>query len=124
MKASYWDGIKDSRQYFERVVYEDSSFVDSLYQIALYHLRCSDDSAEALKHPEKALELEPENREVLRLIRIYYLHHPKDYLAKLHLEKAKRCLPENDPRIPFYFGILYDPYWSSVKEVDRWVSKL
>jgi len=116
IKVSQPDGIEASRQYFERAVYEDSSFADARYQIALYHLRCTGDSSAAINHLRKALEFEPENREVLRALGIYYLRYPNQDpnhdLAKKYLEKADRLLPKDDPRIPYYLGLLYDPYWS------------
>ena len=122
IKASHQRSIEASRQYFERAVYEDSFFADARYQIALYHLRCTGDTAVIIKHLRKALELEPENGEVLRVLGMYYLQCREAILARKFFEKARPFLREDDPRIPFYFGVSYDPYWSIVAQLYDWIS--
>ena len=71
MKAIRQHGMEESVQYFERAAYEDSSFADPRYQVALYHLRCIDDSTTAMEHLEKVLDLESETGEILRLLDMY-----------------------------------------------------
>ena len=122
MKASRRHAFPASRQYFERAVYEDSSFADPRYQLARYHLMCTGDSASAIGHLRRALELDPEDGEALRVLGLYYMLYPEEDSAKTYIERAAAYLPPDDPRIPFYLGLLHDPYWSIVKSMNSWQS--
>jgi tetratricopeptide (TPR) repeat protein len=122
MKAARQKGIDASIEYFERSAYEDSTFPEARYQMALYHIRCTDDTITALRHLRSALRYEPENGEVLRVLAMYYLHYPMNDSAEVYVEKAANSLylKEKDPRIEFYRGLCLDPYWKIVPEMAKW----
>jgi tetratricopeptide (TPR) repeat protein len=119
MKATRQRGLLAAVEYFERAIEEDSTFPDAMYQMALYHFRYTGDLAETMHHLRRALEFEPENGEVLRTMGMYYLYSPKADSAKYYLDRAQEILGGEDPRLAFYSGIYYDPYWSIIKELVK-----
>lgn len=124
MKAARKNGLFAAVEYFERAVHEDPTFADARYQIALYHLNFTGDYKAAIDQLEKAIDLDPDDGEVLRVLGMYYLYNPVADSAKHFLDRALKpeALGANDPRIQFYLGVYYDPYWAIIKELKKWDS--
>jgi tetratricopeptide (TPR) repeat protein len=122
-KISGPDGFKASRQYFERALYEDSGFADARYQVASYHIRCTGDTLSAWQHLAEAMKSDSSNGELLRTVVLYYLHIGNMSLAEKYLRKAETLLGKDDPRIPFYFALVHDPYWLIIWPMDQWAKQ-
>ena len=109
-KASRPRGGEISVEYFHRALLEDSTFAEPRYQIALYHMRFTGDSTKIIHQIAKGVEYDPNNGELLRTLGMFYLSYNECDSARVYLTKAGEYLSEDDPRIPFYMGLTFDPY--------------
>ncbi len=111
-KALKKHGFKEAKEYFEMAISADSIFPsEARCQLALYHLRCTDNKEEAQRQLTIAHINDPMNPEVWRCWVVYYLRMAKFDSALTYLNRIGKVFPEDDPRISLYWGVYYDPYW-------------
>jgi len=119
MKATRKSGFEAGVEYFSRAAYEDSTFPDPHYQIALYHLRCTGEREKIIEHINKGLAYDPDNGELLRTCGMYFLNYNENDSTRVYLVRAAQYLGPNDSRIPFYMGLTFDPYWKMIRPLGE-----
>ena len=116
-------GIEAGIEDFSRAAYEDSTFPEPGYQIALYHLNCTGDTATVIEEIMRGLKSDGRNGQLLLALAMYHLEYGCPDSAKDYVIRAREHLYEDDPRVPFYMGLSTDPYSLIDKPMRTWITE-
>lgn len=120
-KAVKRNGFEEALEYFQMALRFDPPFAEPRYQIASYNMGFRGDLAEAGRDLAYAQSQDPQNAEVIRSLAVYYLTAGGYDSASYYIREAERLLPrDDDPRIPLYWGVFYDPtYHPEIQSQER-----